>query len=374
MNDYKEQYKQELLYQEIKSNKYTLKGFIWFVASLALVWLLTIVDFFEVDKKIITIAFICTMALFTMPLVVYLKTDLSRPWIKYFYLTLICIASGVVVSFLSYHAVMVYILPLLFAVQYRRRRTIWFVYFVNMITMLISSLTSFFYGICDLNILLQSQHVRSWYMDTITENALNIPFNENQVFIIIVFEVFPRSIILLVFSVMMCYAVINSREDALKIAQLTYLKETDIKTNVFNKNKYEEMVQTYYPKIQRVGVIFWDLNNLKNINDHYGHIVGDKAIEMLSSAINSHSTERRRTYRVGGDEFVMVVDNPEEYEAAGIINAVNDNMKNVKMDGNIVISCAAGCASGAGKDIGEIAKKADAAMYSNKKQTREARI
>lgn len=45
---------------------------------------------------------------------------------------------------------------MLFAVQCRRRSTIWFVYAVNTVTMLISSLVSFYYGIWDLNLLLES--------------------------------------------------------------------------------------------------------------------------------------------------------------------------------------------------------------------------
>lgn len=118
--------------------------------------------------------------------------------------------------------------------------------------MLISSLISFYYGICDLNLLLGYQNTRSWYMDRVVENALNIPLNSNLVFIIIVFEVFPRSIILFVFSVMMQYTIVSSNEDAYRIAQLTYFKKTDTKTRVFNKNKYEEMVADYYPKIERI--------------------------------------------------------------------------------------------------------------------------
>ena len=182
MDDFKEQYLQELDYQEIKSNKHTLKGFCWFLLAVAFIWLLT---------------------------------------------------------------VLAYVVPLLFAVQYRRRSTIWFAYAVNTVTMLVSSLVSFYYGICDLNLLLQSQHVRSYYLEIITEGALNIPFNENPVFIIIVFEVFPRSIILFVFSIMMQYTVVSSSEDAYRIAQLTYLKGTDTKTKVFNKNKYVEMVADF---------------------------------------------------------------------------------------------------------------------------------
>lgn len=373
MEDFKEQYTQELIYQEIKSNKYTLKGFICFLITLAFIWLLTIIGFFEVDKKLITIAFVSTFILFLAPLWIFFKGDLSKPWLKYFFLSLICIVSAVIISFLSFHAVLLYVIPLLFAVQYRRRSTIWFVYAVNTVTMLISSLMSFYYGICDLNLLLQSQHTRSWYMDIITESALNIPFNENPVFIIVAFEVFPRSIILLLFSIMMQYTIVSSDEDAFRIAQLTYLKETDRKTRVFNKNKYEEMASEYYPKIEQIAVVFWDLNNLKYINDKYGHAVGDKVIEKLSNVLYSHSNDRCRVYRIGGDEFLMIIDNPNDNEAENIVKTVTESLQADDADGKFKISSAVGIAFGSGKDILEIVKEADAHMYENKKLSKKSR-
>lgn len=373
MEDLKEQYRRELIYQEIKSNKRTLKAFIWFLAAVALAWLLTVTGFFEVDKKLITIAFVSTIVLFIPPLYIFLTNDLSKLWIKYLFLSVICIDSAVIISFLSFHAVLLYVVPLLFAIQYRRRSTIWFVYVVNTVTMLISSLVSFYYGICDLNILLQSQHARSWYMNIITENALNIPFNENPVFIIIVFEVFPRSMILFVFSVMMQYTIVSSNEDAFRIAQLTYLKETDIKTSVFNKNKYEEMAAEYYPKVDRIAVVFWDLNNLKYINDQYGHAMGDQVIEKLSAVLYSHSNDRCRVYRIGGDEFLMIIDDPHHNETESIIKNIKQNLESDMVDNQIKISSAVGSAFGSGKDILEVVKTADARMYENKKRSKEGR-
>lgn len=54
----------ELRYQEIKSNKYTLKGFMWFLLFLCLVWLLTVIGFFEMNKRLSTIALVSTIILF----------------------------------------------------------------------------------------------------------------------------------------------------------------------------------------------------------------------------------------------------------------------------------------------------------------------
>ncbi len=373
MEDFKEQYRQELIYQEIKANKHTLKGFVWFLLGVAFIWLLTVTNFFEVDKKLITIAFVSTLVLFMPSLYIFLKSDLSKQWIKYFLLTLICVVSGVIISFLSFHAVLLYIIPLLFAIQYRRSSTVWFVYVTNTVTMLISSLVSFYYGLCDLNLLLESQHTRNWYLNMITEGALNIPFNENPVFIIIVFEVFPRDIILLVFSIMMQYTIVSSNEDALRIAKLTYLKETDTRTKVFNKNKYQEMVEGYYPQIDEIAAVFWDLNNLKDINDRYGHAMGDKAIEKLSAVLHGYASDRCRIYRIGGDEFLMIIDNPASQEAENIAQAVKAELEAGNADAKIKISSAVGFAVGSGKDILEVVQLADTQMYENKKHSKENR-
>lgn len=144
MDDFKEQYLQELDYQEIKSNKHTLKGFCWFLLAVAFIWLLTVLGFFEVDKRLITIAFMANIVLFIPAVYIFFKSDLSKAWIKYFLLSLICVVSAVLAAFLSFHAVLAYVVPLLFAVQYRRRSTIWFTYAVNTVTMLVSSLVSFY--------------------------------------------------------------------------------------------------------------------------------------------------------------------------------------------------------------------------------------
>ena len=61
----------------------------------------------------------------------------------------------------------------------------------------------------------------------------------------------------------MRYISITSHEDAQRIADLTYRKETDLGTHVYNKNKYEEMINDYYPQVDRLAAIFWDVNNLK---------------------------------------------------------------------------------------------------------------
>lgn len=373
MDDFKEKYSQELAYQEIKSNQFTLKGFAWFVVGVAFMWLLTVTGLFEVDIRLITIVFVSTFILLIPAACIYYRGDLSKAWLKYIFLTMICIDTAFVFSVLSFHAALVFVMPLLFAVQYRRKTVLWFAYAVNVITSTIGSLASFYYGICDLNILLKSQHVKEWYMSQIENNAINISLNQNHIFIILFFEVFPRCIILLVIAIILQYALISSNEDALRITQLTYLKDTDLMTKAFNKNKYEEMVSDYYPRVERVAVTFWDINNLKMINDRYNHNAGDRAIEKLSSILYDYSDDRHRIYRIGGDEFLLIIDNPGNHEAEKLVESVRGRIEKINAKEAIKISSAVGIAVGKGEDVVSIVKEADEKMYQNKRSEKAGR-
>lgn len=149
-------------------------------------------------------------------------------------------------------------MPLLFAAHYRHRKALWFTYIINSVSVLLSMVLGFFYGICDLNLLFEGSHKRDWYL-TVVASGTGYSFNSDPVFVLLVFGVLPRCMILLVITFMLQDIVLRSSEDELRIAQLTYLKETDSGTKVFNKNKYEEMVKTYYHYIDNIRVIFWDL-------------------------------------------------------------------------------------------------------------------
>ena len=264
------------------------------------------------------------------------------------------------------YAILLYVLPLLFAGHYRKRSVLWYTYVLSVLMLFVSSILNYYYGIMDTNLLIAGTHQRKWYLDLIA-NGRSFTYNANPVFIILIFACIPRSMILLVFTFMIQYIVTASLHDAARIAQLTYLKETDSLTRLFNKNKYNEMVSMYYPNVDNITVIFWDLNNLKIINDTYGHEYGDKALSALASVLYAHSDEQcRRVYRFGGDEFVMIIDNPHDGEADRIISAVKDELVKCSYDISIEISSAVGVASGNGSDIIGIVKNADSAMYADK--------
>ena len=373
MENYQEQYKRELHQQEINSNLRTLKGFFWIFVTILVLWILTLVRVFIVDAGIFTMAVGMSAVLGIPVLYIYKKVDLSRNWVKYVFLALICIISAIMAAFLSFHAVFIYVLPLLLAVQYREKLTLWITYLINDVTMTISMVAGFYHGICDLNLLLGSNHTRSWYLEQWNAGTLQFNFDPDPVFVILFYGALPRAVILLVFTVILRYISLSGKEDAQRIADLSYRKETDLGTHLYNKNKYEEMIETYYPEVNKLAAIFWDVNNLKYVNDKYGHAAGDVLIQTLSAVLYELSTDRRKVYRLGGDEFVMLIENPVETEVESMVESVKAALLEKDEQGDMPISSAVGWAEGCGADIRKIVNEADAKMYENKILGKEGR-
>lgn len=367
------QYKQELHNQELKANQRTRMGLLWIFAGVFFFWMLTMLGIFVVQETSMTIAFVLSAVICIYVWLLQYMSRLDAPWVKYALMTVVCVVAGILGTFLSFHAVFVYVLPLLFAIQYRDQAVLWFSYAVNGIAMLASMLLGFYYGLCDLNLLLASNHTREWYLEHLTGDMIPVAINANVNFVIVVYGFFPRMIILLIFVIMLRYTLISNYEDALRIADLTYRKETDAATKLFNKNKYEEMADSYYPQKAWIAAIFWDVNNLKMINDRFGHSTGDLLLETVSARLSEQTDERKQAYRVGGDEFVLLIENPIPGEPEKIISTVREQLKKNHEDGGLKVTSAVGWAEGPGSQIREIVSTADQRMYEDKVRSKQGR-
>ena len=111
----------------------------------------------------------------------------------------------------------------------------------------VSMIVGFYYGICDLNLLLQGNHTRTWYLAELVDGFSKIPFAKMPVVVIVVYRILPQLLILLVFVMIIQHTIGSMREDAYRIAELTYRKEVDSSTRLYNKNKYEDMLDMKRP-------------------------------------------------------------------------------------------------------------------------------
>ncbi|MBR2853002.1 MAG: diguanylate cyclase [Clostridia bacterium] len=151
----------------------------------------------------------------------------------------------------------------------------------------------------------------------------------------------------------------------------------DALTGVGNTAAYQEKQQKIDgqigagPEAGFVTVAVFDINDLKKINDRYGHVAGDRIIQGAASAV-ADVFGIPQTFRIGGDEFAAVVPDISEEDMAACLGQVEERVSlfNEKRKGEGgVLSISMGTASydpGLDASFRELFVRADETMYVNK--------
>ena len=143
-----------------------------------------------------------------------------------------------------------------------------------------------------------------------------------------------------------------------------HLSKIDALTMLSNRHSFYQDIKTGGDKI--FAVISVDMNELKYINDNYGHDAGDKAISEVARVLFDYTGKSLRAYRVGGDEFILLYYGTSEEVVISSIKSMKRQIEKTSY------SCAFGYAKRDGKEsIDELMKKADEMMYKNKKEMKE---
>lgn len=156
----------------------------------------------------------------------------------------------------------------------------------------------------------------------------------------------------------------------------TYLKEEIIKdplTNAFNRRgavkDLSASFQNYVNNSENSAVILFDIDDFKNVNDVYGHDVGDEVLVTLVSIINRNIRNTDRLYRWGGEEFLLICNGLEENNLLGRLNKLLEDVSKICYgDGekNITISVGASYFKEEDTTFEPSLKRADIALYSAK--------
>lgn len=150
-------------------------------------------------------------------------------------------------------------------------------------------------------------------------------------------------------------------------------------TGIYNRRKFNEYSTLIINDAQRYehtfSLILIDLNKFKPINDTYGHIIGDKVLIYFTQIINKSIRETDYLFRMGGDEFYLLLSNTNHKEAVVIVKKLQDKLKDSKfIHRNITleISASFGIAQYKldGNKIEDLVKIADKRMYKNKEDKR----
>ena len=148
----------------------------------------------------------------------------------------------------------------------------------------------------------------------------------------------------------------------------------DSMTGVKNKTAYDEMAKKIEEKMRteqpEFAVVVFDINGLKQVNDNFGHDFGDILIIDCSKLI-CKSFKRSPVYRIGGDEFVVILENDDLEHYQERLEDFQREIEEANRTSNVgfKISIARGIAiynSGTDLVFANVFKRADEAMYQNK--------
>lgn len=166
------------------------------------------------------------------------------------------------------------------------------------------------------------------------------------------------------------------RRVSAKLGAINEKAHTDVLTGVRNKAAFEDMAMVLLGKIDHeespeIAVIMADINNLKYINDKYGHKAGDEYI-IGCCKVFSDLCRQSHIYRIGGDEFVIILAG-DDYKSRKLLyqmlrSQLIDTYTDEKREPWKRYSASLGLAEYQSTDSGlsDIMKRADEAMYADK--------
>ena len=176
---------------------------------------------------------------------------------------------------------------------------------------------------------------------------------------------------------------VKKRTQELELAQkeLINMVNKDPMTGLYNRRYFNEVANSLLKITKREGkdlsVLMLDIDKFKEVNDTYGHLVGDAILKELALMMMHLTRESDIIVRFGGEEFIILLPNTDEKGAVAIAKKIRENiaMTELQIEGNksIKITVSIGvatCYCDADTDIDQIVHRVDVAMYDAKKSGR----
>jgi diguanylate cyclase (GGDEF)-like protein len=179
--------------------------------------------------------------------------------------------------------------------------------------------------------------------------------------------VFAQALLVLGFTVALGGALLDN---AHLFEQVRHLAVSDPLTGLVNYRRLLDVLENETERTDRTGrpfsVLLLDLDDLKKVNDSYGHLVGSRAICRLADILRIHCRAIDTAARYGGDEFALVLPESEADEAHRVANRIRDVMANDQEPPRLSASIGISVYRGDGERIEKLLSEADNDLYAEK--------
>ena len=163
-----------------------------------------------------------------------------------------------------------------------------------------------------------------------------------------------------------------------KMLQMAELRaEHDALTSLYNRQRYDQDLPRLIAQAERDGsrlaLLTFDLDNFKPINDLYGHAAGDIVLKKVAEYLSSQLRRNEVLYRIGGDEFALLLVNASDDEIALLAERIVKTVHSLTFDFNGT-TAKVGCSLGIARyphdatTLQNLLQLADNAMYEAKQR------
>jgi diguanylate cyclase len=158
-----------------------------------------------------------------------------------------------------------------------------------------------------------------------------------------------------------------------RLASLELVATRDPLTGAFNRSGFDHAWQREKSvvdrKDSRLSLAFIDLDHFKNVNDTYGHNVGDRVLSMFADIVRTVIRPSDVFSRYGGEEFVLLLPDVSAEDSVIVLQRIKERTQRLA---NPKVTFSAGIAEVHKDDVkDDVVKVADAAMYEAKAQGRD---
>lgn len=156
-----------------------------------------------------------------------------------------------------------------------------------------------------------------------------------------------------------------------KMKELEKLYRTDNLTGVANRHLILEFINREFSRMARTklhfGVILIDLDNFKQVNDEFGHNVGDQVLIQMCKAIQLQIRTNDLLGRWGGEEFIVICDNIDREGLMHVAEKIRVIIENSTFEQFLSLTISLGITLAAPNDsINTLTKRADDGLYASK--------
>lgn len=157
--------------------------------------------------------------------------------------------------------------------------------------------------------------------------------------------------------------------------EITQRANTDYLTKLYNRQYFMEHGKMEFERAKRekqiFSILFIDIDNLKSINDHFGHGAGDNAVVHIAQILQNEIRIYDLAARFGGDEFVMLLCNIDRKQAAHVAERIRSTAEQTSIlagHNTLSVRLSLGVADSTSPDstLDQLLHRADVALYQAK--------